>query len=99
MSRSGKFQVVLGDLIFGHTWESASISRWTHVSKLLKKWLLGALGSGVLPQALRDVQLWWGIQSSMESALAKLVAADSGDYSSREKLKLLRQVCGLSVVE
>ena len=78
------------NFLFGHGWETAAVSRWTHTNKLAKRWLVGTFAGQLLPQALKELQATWDVDASMITTLERLVAADSGDFSSQNKLRLLR---------
>ena len=58
----------------------------------LKRVAVGMLSKSILPNALRNLKVLGAVQASMETELARLVAADAGDYAARSKLRLLR-VC------
>ena len=44
------------DYFFGQSWDVAAVSRWVHVSKLLKRFFIGCLAADLLPHALRDLK-------------------------------------------
>lgn len=83
------------DFFFGQGWEVAAVSRWVHVSKLMRRFFLGCALQCVLPRALRDLKTNWGITSTtLESDLRRLIEADSNDWAAKSKLRLLK-ICRL----
>ena len=84
------FVVPILNVLVGRAWDSSSVSRWAYVSKKYWRIAVGCLINRLLPESLTSLQLFWQVNASLEGMLAKLVAADSGDYSARTKLRLLR---------
>lgn len=80
------------NFVFGSCWEVAALSRWTHVSKLLKRALIGCMCYNLLPRALSEVKCFWGFPEteSIAAALKRMLQADNQDWSVRAKRKLLR---------
>ena len=76
------FVAPLINLLVNRSWDASAVARWTYVTKTLKKMVIGCVASRLLPEALRDLQLFWQVEASMETMLTKIVAADSGDFSS-----------------
>ena len=72
------------------TWEQACESRWTKVVTTLRRAMAGYLGQQVLPECLKLLQTTWGINEGMEAALARIVASDASEFTSKNKLRLLR---------
>ena len=87
-----KVGVALVNWICHRAWGQVAASRWAKVMVSLRKVLAGFLAQRVLPECLRSVQTSWGVHEGLEAALARVVAADKDDFSSRQKLRLLR-VC------
>ena len=48
------------------------------------------LAQRVLPECLRHLQVSWDINEGLEASLARLILADMNDFTSRNKLRLLR---------
>ena len=71
-------------------WEVACISRWTHQFKLRQWFMLACVGSGVIVMTIRSLQLMWSCPAEMARALEIIVAADAGDFWSKNKLKVLK---------
>ena len=71
-------------------WVDAAVSRWTGVATTIRRFLVGSLFGQAVPRALNDIRLSWQLDESMKSSLAALVKADSEDFSSRNKLRLIR---------
>ena len=88
--------------LFGRAWALAVLSRWLHESYLSKKFVIGSLGYRLLPRTLSRLMATWDVDASMETCLAKLIAADENDFSSKNKLRLLRicnQLCPLEAAQ
>lgn len=86
-----KVCVCLLNYFFGQIWEVAAVSRWVHVSKLMKKYFLGCVLRRVFPRALSDLKVFWGINAaSLEGALARLMDADANEYSAKSKIRLFK---------
>ena len=82
--------VVALNIMSNRAWVDAAVSRWTGVATTIIRFLVGSLIGQALPRALDDIRLNWQLDESMESSLAALVKADSEDFSSRNKLRLIR---------
>ena len=78
--------------VWGTVWPVSCESRWTHTMTLRKRWLTATIGNNTLQKGLATVQTSWQIDESMVSTLERIIRADSGDFSARNKLKLLRVV-------
>lgn len=78
------------NFMVGQSWPQAADNRWTHTMKLRKRWLLATLANGIGMAALKEVQYHRGAHLSLEAELARRVATDANDFSSRNKLKLMR---------
>lgn len=89
-----KVAVPLINLVINSSWTNAAASRWTYVSSTFRRLCLGFACHGLLQQALRDTQVYWNCAGSMEATLQRAIAADSGDFHSRSRLRLLRVVQG-----
>ena len=85
-----KISVALVNLICGRAWDKSAISRWTYMSTTFRRLALASCAHGILAKALADVQVFFEVDASLEARLAKLVAADSNDFSSKNKLRLLK---------
>ena len=85
-----KVAVALLNLLVHRGWERSAENRWTYILGMLKRTCLGYLAGRVLPQCIRDMQLFWKVEPGMAAALQKLVDADQGNFSARQKLRLLR---------
>ena len=90
-----KVFIPMHNVLFGHGWSIAAESRWVHILRLLLRIFIASVGTGMLPQLLVALQLFWRVEESMAAQLARLVAADKDDYSARRKLRLLRVVQNL----
>ena len=55
--------------INGSCWPVAALSRWTHVSELLKRVYVASIGPRALSQAVSDAEATWGINAGMEAPL------------------------------
>jgi hypothetical protein len=82
--------VPLLNFLLHRQWSQAAISRWTYVGTTLRKIAIGFLCNRVLPQSLSDLQSLWDVKLGNEALLERLVAADSEDFASKSKLRLLR---------
>ena len=74
------------------SWEQGPDSRWTKSVNLLRKVLTGCLAQRILPLCLVGMQTTWNVHEGVAAALERAVRADANDFSSRNKLRLLR-VC------
>ena len=74
------------------SWEQSAENRWTKSVSLLRKVLTGILAQRVLPECLKAMQTSWGVDESIAAALVRMIKADANDFSSRNKMRLLR-VC------
>ena len=61
----------------------------------LKKVLLSNAASGLFPECMRAVKTHWELSDDLESSLARAIAADKDDFSSKSKLRLLHIVKAL----
>ena len=86
------------DFTFVLAWRVAAESRWNHTLHLLVRYLVGCVARKYLPRALSAVQTTTGVEFSMATMLAKLVAADREDWSSASKLRVLRLAQNLGPV-
>ena len=73
-------------------WEQVAESRWTKSVNLLRRVLTGCLAQRILPNCLRGMQTSWQVHEGLAAALERQVRADANDFTSRNKLRLLR-VC------
>ena len=73
-----KIKIAVHQYTIGRGWETACESRWTHTMKLKKRFLLLSMGNGVVVNALRDVQLAYHADESMEASLARIIQPDKG---------------------
>lgn len=64
--------------------------RWTHVFLTMSRMLLAIVGPRLLPSALDILRSSWEIDLGLEGSLSRLVAIDREDFSSQNKLRLLR---------
>ena len=80
---------VLGFLT-GRAWVDAVESRWTNFFASLRRFTIGIAANNVLPIALDELRKSMKVTDDLEDALAKLVAADSSDVASKNKLRLIR---------
>ena len=78
------------EFALGRIWEVGCCSRWTHIEKLKKRFLITCIGNNILIKSLVAHQMTCHLDASMITALEKVLLADKGDFSSRTKLKLLR---------
>lgn len=85
-----KTAVPLLNWLIHRSWDAASVSRWTYVLNNLRKIAVGFLSNSLLPKALAEMQVFCGVTQGMERMLAKMLAADEGNFSAREKLRLLK---------
>lgn len=85
-----KVVVPLLNWIVNKAWDTSAVNRWTYVSTTLKKLAVSCLAHRILPEALKDMQLFWKVDDGMESTLARMIAADNQDFASKNKLRLLR---------
>lgn len=85
-----KTAVPLLNWLIHRSWDAASVSRWTYVLTNLRKIAVGFLANALLPAALIEMQIFCGVSQGMEVMLAKMLAADEGNFSAREKLRLLK---------
>ena len=89
-----KVSVALVNWICHRAWDQVAASRWTKAGISLRRVLSGFLAQRVLPECLRAMQTSWAVHEGLAASLARMVAADKDDFSSRQKLRLLR-VCRL----
>ena len=73
-------------------WTQSASSRWTYVSLLLNKIIIGFVAKNVLTEALLDLKFMWSINDTLAAELAAIVASGQENYSVARKLRLLK-VC------
>ena len=78
------------DFLSGNAWVAATESRWTNFFRVLRRFTIVCAANRLLLEALKDVKTSLALEDSLEASLAKLVAADRNDFSSTNKLRLLR---------
>ena len=91
-SREESVEQVAAPLIqwFCHkSWEQSD-NRWTKSVNLLRRVLTGCLAQRILPESLRGMQTSWKVHEGIAAQLERLVRANADDFSSRNKLRLLR---------
>ena len=74
----------------GRGWGMACISRWTHVSKLRKRYAACIIANNVLGDAVLDYQMDLKIDQSLHKQLEAVIAQDSGDIPSKRNINVLR---------
>lgn len=79
-------------VLMGSAWVTCTESRWTHVATTVKRFLLGMAPFSLLVGAMRYVQVRWDLNMTMEEELAALIKQDAQDFSSRNKVRLLRMI-------
>ena len=84
-----KIAVPIINALVHHGWEDGEADRWFFVIRVFKRILFGFLACGALPEAMKKMQTTWNIDESMKSTLERLLAADSGDFYARTRLRLL----------
>jgi len=77
-------------LLAGRAWPSATESRWTHFSLVLRKVLLGFVAKRVLPLALQT--LGGDCAGASEQALREQLQGNLNDFAAKSSLRLLRIV-------
>ena len=87
-----KVQVPVMNWNANRGWDAQADGRWTFLVAQLKKFCIGNAAKKSLTNALRDVKTHWELSDELEAALARQVAADKNDFSSKSKLRLLRVV-------
>jgi len=85
-----KLIVPILNVFIGRGWDAENPGRWFYLAKLLRKMLLGILTKNVLPDALSLMKSNWSLDDSMAAQLARALAADAEDWSSKTRLRLLR---------
>lgn len=79
--------------ITGRAWLTMAISRWTHVPVVLRRALVASLGPrNILAEALDHMRNCWEVEFNLERDLARMLSIDKDDFSTMQKLRLLR-VC------
>ena len=78
------------NVIFGRAWDQAAESRWLHVTKILKRWMLASVSTYVLPGSVKHMQIHWRIDEGMIASLTRQIQADANNFSAKSKLRLLR---------
>lgn len=78
--------------LLGSCWEVAALRRWTQANNLMARTLVGMLCKQLLPKALSEVKVFWGMpeSESIERFPEKLADADAQVWSVKSKNKLLR---------
>jgi hypothetical protein len=88
---------VVLNFLTGRAWLVATESRWTNVFTVLRRFVVGVAASKLLVKALEDVRLSLGNDDNLEEALLKIIKQSEQDWSSKNKLRLVRVVkvlCG-----
>ena len=85
----------LMNLLTSTSWKDAVESRWTNVVSVFKRISLGLLFGSLLARALQHwVEAWSLTGDSVAGNLAKLIAIDSGNFTAKTKLTLIRTCNG-----
>ena len=71
-------------------WDRSAANRWNYALKILRLIIVGFFSGGVLPMALKELKFCWDVADNMTAQLAALVAKNTEDWSSKNKLKLLK---------
>lgn len=75
----------------GRSWVAATLSRWTNVTITQKRFLATIAISNILVDALQNVKVSWAlVGDSIEASLGALVDKDREDFSSRNKLRIIK---------
>lgn len=93
---AAKLVVPVLNFLVHRGWDQSAASRWTYMATTFRKMAIGYLAGNLLPQSLRDVQVFWRAPEGLEASLERQIAADANDFQSRTKLRLLRacrQLC------
>ena len=87
-----KVVAAFANVVLHRPWTRSCQSRWTAVVGLLRKLCVGFSCAGLLPAAVVHLRAHWQLSDSvsLEAELARAIAADAGDFASKNKLKLLR---------
>jgi len=85
-----KVAIAVANWILGRCWGVGCESRWTHIERLILRFIVACLPSEALPRALRELHAFWGLDRGMEATLAELCKADPEDFVGRRRLRLLR---------
>ena len=80
------------DFFAGRAWVQAAANRWMNVQITARRYYFGILVGNLLTEGLEYVKIGLQIEDSLEDSLTKLIAADSSDFHSRNRLRLLRMV-------
>ena len=79
-----------------HTsWGTTCASRWTYIASTLRRLCLANCCNKLLQTALVQMHIFWNATDGFQATLERMVAADSGDFQARSRLRLLRVVRGL----
>eukprot|EP00972_Heterocapsa_arctica_P058644 8647544-Heterocapsa_arctica.AAC.1 len=84
------------NFVCAKAWVTATESRWTSVFITLRRFVVATSCHDVLVQALREVKLQYRIDDSIEEQLVNIIKNDQNDFSSKNRLRLLRIVRELS---
>lgn len=90
-----KTTVAILNCLVGRSWQSPSLARWTNVSIVLSRFIVGCAGKRILPQALVEMKVHWGVSDALAPTLRRIIDADRGSFDAKRKLKLLRVVSSL----
>ena len=75
----------------GRAWVSATISRWTNVTTTQKRFVVADAVSHILVDALQNVKVRWDlVGDSIEAALGAILDKNHDDFSSRNKLRMIK---------
>lgn len=94
-----RITLVIVNFLTGRSWVAATVSRWTNVFNVVRRFVVGIAVSELLPTALRELKTRARLEDSLEQSLEKIIAEDRSDYSSREKLRLLKIAKNLCTME
>ena len=92
-----KVAVLVKNLCTGRAWAEAKMARWTNVGSANRRFVFLSAAGDILIKSLRGVKTHWGLEANLEASLARQVNADRNDFSSRNKLRLLRIVKALAL--
>jgi len=74
-------------------WSQQCESRWTMAMTTLRRVAIGTFAFGLLPAALRSLKVHWDLSGDgVEAVLARIIEADSDNFTAKSKLRLLRVV-------
>ena len=83
---------VVLNFLTGRAWLVATESRWTNVFTVLRRFVVGVAASKLLVKALEDVRLSLGNDDNLEEVLLKIIKQSEQDWTSKNKLRLVRVV-------